>query len=91
MAKSYQESFLCKYKKCKSKKDYKKLCKDMLFQYKVIDGVDANLYKILSEMIGEDSYYEVLAMAIKMYILDSRGIPYEMIPIDISQDMGQDI
>lgn len=83
----YQEIYRSRYKKCKSKKDYKKLCKDMLLQLDVIDRIDENQFKIISQMVGEEGCYEILALAIKMYVLDKQGIPYEMISVEDPEDM----
>ena len=80
-AKSYQELFSKKLKHCKSKKDYKILCKEMIYQYGVIDKVDANQAIILTSLLGEESYMQVITTSIKMYILDSKGIPYDLVSI----------
>ena len=66
-------------KKCKSKKDYKRLCKEMIFQYEVIDKVDENQWKIFSSLIGSENYYKGIALAIKMYLLEQEGIDFDII------------
>ena len=76
---SFEETFSAKLKKCKSKKDYKKLCKEMVFQFGVIDKVDTNQWKIFSHLIGEDNYCRGVSLAIKMYILESQGIECDII------------
>lgn len=76
---SYQDIFSAKLKKCKSKKDYKRLCKEMILQYKVIDEVDENQFRVFSSLIGADNYIKGQALAIKMYILDKEGIPYDVV------------
>ena len=78
---SYQDIFSEKFKNCKSKKDYKKLCKSMIQQFEVIDRVDENQWKIFSSMIGSDTYAEGLALAIKMYILELQGISTDIISV----------
>lgn len=79
---SYHDIFSAKLKKCKTKKDYKKLCKEMVFQFGVIDKVDANQGKILSSMVGTDNYLKVMALAIKMYLLEKQGIPCDIISLE---------
>ena len=78
---SYQDIFQTKMKKCKTKKDYKRLCKAMIRQFEVIDRVDANQYKIFSQLLGEDTYSNGIALAIRMYLLESQGIPCEIVDI----------
>ena len=72
--KSYKDIFYTKYKKCKSKKDYKKLCKEMIFQFDTIDKIDENQWKIFTTLLGTETYTECIAMAIKMYLLNQQGI-----------------
>lgn len=79
---SYHDIFSTKLKQCNSKKDYKKLCKEMLVQFSVIDKVDANQSKIISSMIGPDNYTKAMALAIKMYILERQGIPYDFLSVE---------
>ena len=79
--KSYQEIFSEKLEKCKSKKDYKKLCKSMIRQFAVIDGVDENQRKIFSSLIGTDAYDDGMALAIKMYILELQGISTDIVSV----------
>lgn len=81
MEQSYHDIFAKKYKKCKSKKDYKKLCQEMIFQYDVIDKVDENQCKIFSSIIGQDAYLEGIALAIKMYILEQQGVSCDIISL----------
>lgn len=76
---SYQDIFSAKLKKCKSKKDYKRLCKEMILQLEVIDEVDENQFQVFSSLIGADNYIKGQALAIKMYILDKEGIPYDIV------------
>ena len=82
MINSYREIFEKKFKKCKSKKDYKRLCKQMLFQFGAIDGVDENQWKILSQIMGEDACAKVLALAIKMYALEQQGISCDILSVE---------
>ena len=83
---SYCEIFSAKLKKCKSKKDYKRLCKEMIIQFDAIDQVDENKWQVFSTMIGEDNYLKGQAIAIKMYIMEKQGIPYSLIPDSINMD-----
>lgn len=76
---SYYDIFYRKLKKCKSKKDYKKLCKEMIFQLGAIDKIDENQWKILSSIIGEDAYAKALALSIKMYLLEQQGVSCDII------------
>lgn len=76
---SYHDTFSTKMKKCKSKKDYKKLCKEMIFQYGVIDKVDENQWKIFSSLIGSDNYLKGQALALKMYLLEQQGITFDIV------------
>lgn len=82
MSNSYREIYEKKLKKCKSKKDYKRLCKQMLFQFDAIDGVDENQWRILSQIMGEDACAQVLALAIKMYTLEQQGISCDLLSIE---------
>lgn len=77
--KSYYDIFYKKLKKCKSKKEYKKLCKEMIYQLGVIDKIDENQWKILSSVIGEDAYARALALSIKMYLLEQQGVSCDII------------
>lgn len=76
---SYHDIFERKMKQCKSKKDYKKLCKEMIFQFGVIDKVDENQYKVFSSLIGSDNYLRGMASAIKMYLLEQQGVSFDII------------
>jgi len=87
MGESYQDIFYAKMKKCKSKKDYKKLCKEMIKQFGVIDQVDANQYKIFSQLLGEDTYSSGIALAIRMYLLESQGITCELVDVVDIEDI----
>ena len=78
---SYYDLFAKKLKKCKSKKDYKKLCKEMINQFYVIDKVDINQWKIFSTLIGPDLYMQCQALAIKMYILEQQGVDLNFLSI----------
>ena len=82
---TYQDIFTEKYKKCKSKKDYKKLCKAMIKQYEVIDQVDENQWQIFSNLIGPETYLKAVAMSIKMFVLQQHGIPCDV--ISLSEDI----
>lgn len=75
MQESYNELFTRKLKKCTSKKDYKRLCKEMIRQLTLIDKIDENLWKIFASTVGEDVYPKALAMAIQMYVLEQQGFP----------------
>ena len=79
---SYREIFSSKMKKCKSKKDYKRLCKEMIYQFDVIDKIDENQCRILSTMIGSDNYTKALAMAIKMYLLEQQGQEVDVVSFE---------
>ena len=79
---TYYDMYNKKLKKCKSKKDYKRLCKLMLSQLSAIDRVDENMWKIFASSIGEDAYAEVVALAIKMSILEEQGIPCDILSIE---------
>lgn len=79
---TYKEIFTAKMKDCKSKKDYKHLCKEMIVQLDVIDKVEENQYKILSSVIGEDASSRILALAIKMYWLERQGIDCDLLTIE---------
>ena len=82
MGTSYKDIFTEKYKECDSKKDYKHLCKEMLYQFEVIDRIDENQWKLLSSIIGEEAYSRVLALAIKMYLLERQGISCDLLTIE---------
>ena len=82
METSYREIFEKKLKKCKSKKDYKRLCKQMIFQLGVIDKIDENEWKLLTPMIGEDTYAKVLALSLKMYLLECQGISCDILSVE---------
>ena len=79
MQESYNEMFTQKYKKCQSKKDYKKLCKEMIRQLTLIDKIDANLLRIFAATMGEDVYPKALAMAIQMYLIEQQGISCDLL------------
>ena len=79
---TYHDIFAKKLKKCKSKKDYKRLCKEMIIQYDVIDKIDENQCRIFSTMIGSDNYLKGLAMAIKMYILQKQGQDFDIVSFE---------
>lgn len=81
---NFYEMFEHAYNKCKSKKDYKKLCKKMLKQFDVIDGVTNAQTKILTHMLGEDKYLSIVALSIKIYLLELQGIPYDIVSIERS-------
>lgn len=83
---SYYEIFSDQFAQCKSKKDYKKLCKLMLKQFEVIDKVDANQWRVFSSLVGSDLYSYGIALAIKMYILEQRGVPVDILTIETLQD-----
>lgn len=83
---SYYDMFNRKFNKCHSKKDYRKLCKAMLKQLEVIDGVDIKQQELFSQLLGTDVYLKILALSIKMYILDQQGIPYDTIMLEHSID-----
>lgn len=85
-AESYYDIFVEKFAKCKSKKDYKKLCKMMLKQLDVIDKVDANQWKIFSSLVGSDLYSYGIAMAIKMFIMEQQGVPVDVVTIEMPKD-----
>lgn len=82
METSYKEIFEKKLKDCKSKKDYKKLCKQMLLQFDTIDHIDQNQWRLFSEILGEDLYSQIIALSIKMYILEQQGIPCDILSIE---------
>lgn len=69
---------------CKSKKDYKKLCKKMLNQIEAMDCTSDYMRTILSEIIGEDNYYNLLSVALQAYVAKSKGydIHLETIHLD---------
>ena len=54
----------------------------MIFQYGVIDKIDENQCRIFSTMIGSDNYSRVLAMAIKMYLLEQQGQEVDVISLE---------
>lgn len=85
---SYRDIFARKMKQCKSKKDYKKLCKEMIFQFGVIDKIDENQYKVFSSLIGSDNYLRGMASAIKMYLLEKQGVSFDIIS---QEDTFQDL
>ena len=76
---SYYDTFSRKYKKCKSKKEYKKLCREMINLYDAIDHIDANQWKIFTSVMSEEEYLEGIALAIKMYILEQQGMSCDVI------------
>lgn len=71
---SYYDLYSRKFKKCKSKKDYKRLCKEMINLYSAIDHIDQNQWRIFSSIMGEEEYLSAIALSIKMYILESQGL-----------------
>ena len=79
---SYYDIFSKKFKKCKSKKDYRKLCKFMLHQFSIIDSVDEKQFELFSQLIGTDTYFKVVALSIKMYMLEKQGIPYDIVSVE---------
>ena len=79
MESSYREIFIKQYKKCHSKKQYKRLCKQMIKQFDVIDAIDNNLWRIFSDTMGEDVYPKAVAMAIQMYILEKQGMSCDIL------------
>ena len=85
-AETYYDIFAEKFNHCKSKKDYKKLCKMMLKQFDVIDKVDANQWKIFSSLVGSDLYSYGIAMAIKMFIMEQQGIPVDVVTIEMPKE-----
>ena len=78
---SYHDIFSAKYKRCSSKKDYKRLCKEMIYQYGIIDKVDENQMRVFSSMIGENTYLQGVALAIKMLVLENQGISTDIVAI----------
>lgn len=80
--KSYYNIFAKKYMACKSKKDYRKLCKFMLKQFDVIDGVDEKQWQLFSSLIGTDTYIKILSLSLKMYMLEQQGIPYDIVSVE---------
>ena len=84
---TYQDIFTEKFKKCKSKKDYKKLCREMIKQYEVIDQVDENQWQIFSSLIGPETYLNAVAMSIRMYILQQQGIPCDVVSLTDEVDL----
>ena len=82
METSYKEIFAKKLKACKSKKDYKRLCKEMIIQFDAIDHIDRNQWRLFSEILGEDVYARIISLAIKMYILEKQGIPCDILSIE---------
>ena len=83
---SYYEIFSDQIAQCKSKKDYKKLCRLMLKKFEVIDKVDANQWRVFSSLVGSDLYSYGIALAIKMYILEQRGVPVDILTVETLQD-----
>lgn len=83
MQESYNEMFTRKYRKCHSKKDYKKLCKEMIRQLTLIDKIDENLWKIFASTCGEDVYPKALAAAIQMYLLEQQGISCDILTYEV--------
>lgn len=76
---TYKGIFSKKFKKCKSRKDYKKLCREMISQFDVIDHVDDNQYKIFTSMIGEEAYLGAIALSLKMLLLEEQGYSTDII------------
>lgn len=79
---SYYSVFKAKSKKCQSKKDYKRLCKEMLLQFDAIDKVDEHQWQIFSSILGEEAYLQGKELAVKMYILDQYGISYDILSVE---------
>lgn len=86
MDKTYYTTFHQKYKNCKSKKDYKKLCKEMISLYNMIDKMDENQWKIFSSVMGEDAYAQGIALALKMSILEMQGVSYDILTCEQNWD-----
>lgn len=83
---SYFDVFNKQYKKCKTRKDYKKLCKLMLGQFSMIDVVDRNKWKVFSSIMGEDACAHSIALAIKLSILEQQGINCDILTIENNMD-----
>ena len=83
---TYKGIFSKKFKKCRSRKDYKKLCKEMINQFDVIDHVDENQCRIFTSMVGEEAYLEAIALSIKMFILEEQG--YSTNILTYEEDLG---
>lgn len=66
---SYVEMFNKQLASCKKKKDYKKLCKRMINQFSVIEKIDNNQFEIFSSIIGSDNYLKLVALSVKLYLL----------------------
>lgn len=79
---AYYDLFTDKLKHCKTKKEYKKLCKEMLRQFDAIDKIEHNQWKIFSSTIGSDAYLKAVALSVKMYILEQRGISCDILTIE---------
>ena len=58
----------------------------MLKQFEVIDKVDANQWRVFSSLVGSDLYSYGIALAIKMYILEQRGVPIDILTVETLQD-----
>lgn len=86
--KSYKGIFDKKFKKCRSKKDYKRLCKEMIFQFDTIDKIDENQWKIFTTLLGTETYAEGIAMAIKMYLLEQQGLSVDVFSCEDILDEG---
>lgn len=54
----------------------------MLKQFDVVDGVTNTQTKILTHMLGEDKYLSIIALSIKLYLLELQGIPYDIVTIE---------
>lgn len=78
--------FRRKYKSCKSKKDYKHLCKELLALCDAIDKIDENRWKIFAPMIGEEKYLQGLTLSVKMYLLEQNGVSCDVIHCEIDDD-----
>ena len=78
---SYQDMFTVQLKSCKSKKDYKRLCKQMIKQFEVIDRVEENQWRVFASTIGPDAYIEGMTLALEMYVLEQQGIPCDIVSI----------
>lgn len=71
--KSYTDMFTKKLENCEKKKDYKKLCKEMITQFEVIDKIDITQFKLFSSIMGAENYIKVVTLAAKIYLLQEQG------------------
>lgn len=79
------ELYDLKLSRCKSKKDYKRLCKKMIKHMEVTDGISEYTWGIMAKLIGEDNYAKVQALAISAYIAKARGYDVDIDSLDISK------